>query len=385
MKTTTLAVSILSMFFGFVGFGTAGAENIEDVRQFIQTKKCPGCDLSGFSPPEDLMFSWMSNQPFYYTMGGDKPYAKEFMEMAQISVSHAIDFGGADLRDANLNGAILRLNFESAKFTSAFLRAAHLKGNFNQADFRNADLSVAVIHGMFREANFSHANLNGVLVYVWTDFSKANLRGANLSFANLSSTDLSGADLRDAEIDGVILHSPKRDEIGASYMAKIDEATQMPPKLRQIYTIVKDGAVGRDLSNLDLSGAYLAGVDFSGANLSGTNLRNANLFGANFEGADLQNADFTRAILTKTNLQYANMVGANFNGAITYDANIKNSQVDYSAKINSYFWSDHSMTRSIWFDGCNVMLMPYEAIEFPCPPTSGESTVWTMPDDWESK
>jgi uncharacterized protein YjbI with pentapeptide repeats len=137
---------------------------------------------------------------------------------------------GADLREANLSGAILF--------------GANLSGaNLFEADLSEADL---------REANLSGANLFGA------NLGGADLREANLSGANLSGANLGGADLREANLSGANLSGADLSRVDLSE-ADLREA---------------------DLREANLSGANLFEANLSGANLSGANLSGANLSGA---------------------------------------------------------------------------------------------------------
>ena len=81
---------------------------------------------------------------------------------------------------------------------------------------------------------------------------------------------------------------------------------------------------GKDLSDLQASGANLRGADLSGANLAdvdldqadlrGAKLTGANLAGASFIGANLDGADLSGAFLQDTEFVNASLDGTNFAG-----------------------------------------------------------------------
>jgi hypothetical protein len=100
----------------------------------------------------------------------------------QFGQFHETLFAGADLRDANLAGAWLRL----ADMRGADLRDAQLQGaDLFAAQLRGADLRNASLIG----ADLSFAFLEG-----------ADLRGAHLEGANLRGAKLDGADVRHAHM-----------------------------------------------------------------------------------------------------------------------------------------------------------------------------------------
>jgi len=142
-----------------------------------------------------------------------------------------------DLRETDLQGAMIQRNFRGAN-----LREADISGAF----FKEADLSGAFI---------AHADLSG-----------ADLAGANLSGAYLNNADLSGAIL-----SGVIL----------------TEAYLSAAQLRNAYLVQAD-LIGADLTEADLSRAMLSQSDLSAANLNGALLTDAYLGEANLNGVDLR-------------------------------------------------------------------------------------------------
>lgn len=111
----------------------ARAENIEQLRQFLATKQCQQCDLSGSG-----------------------------LVLANLA--------GADLRGANLSGA----NLSQANLSGANLAGANLSGaSFNGANLTAANLRGASVNGTdFRNVYFVNADLTGV------SLDKAYVQGA---------------------------------------------------------------------------------------------------------------------------------------------------------------------------------------------------------------
>jgi uncharacterized protein YjbI with pentapeptide repeats len=172
----------------------------------------------------------------------------------------AVALTGADLQEANLQGAYLRgANLQGANLRGAFLHRADLQEAILQrADLRGADLQEAIL----QRADLRDANLQGA------DLQRANLRGTYLQQAFLQGANLRGADLRDANLQGA------------------------------------------NLQGANLQGAYLQQAFFQGAYLQQAFLQQADLQGADLRGAYLQQADLHRADLQGANLQGAYLRGA---------------------------------------------------------------------------
>ncbi len=168
------------------------------------------------------------------------------------------------------------------------------------------------------------------------ELSKANLNRANLNQANLNQTNLSGASLsyaslRDADLRGANLS-------GASFSGtdlsntQIDGKTAIHAKWRLVWTIVNQGARGKNLRAIDLRGANLRNTDLRGADLSRADLSEAELTKADLSqarlanaflnGADLRGANLTGADLKGANLTGADLKGAGIAGADVRDANL---------------------------------------------------------------
>ena len=105
-----------------------------------------------------------------------------------------VNISGAELRHADLMGAVLR----RANLSGCFLNPCHLY----HADLREADLTNALFNGSnmrgadLRGANLTGADLDRAIL------SDANLSGANLTNANLQRTSLIGANLSGANLSG---------------------------------------------------------------------------------------------------------------------------------------------------------------------------------------
>ena len=117
----------------------------------------------------------------------DNEKLKEILERHRKWLNDEDGGERADLRGANLYGAILRgadlhgANLRGANLYGAILRGANLRGaNLYEANLRGANLY---------EANLRGANLRGANLY------EANLRGANLRGADLCGANLRGANL----------------------------------------------------------------------------------------------------------------------------------------------------------------------------------------------
>jgi uncharacterized protein YjbI with pentapeptide repeats len=122
----------------------------------------------------------------------------ESMDLYNCYMSHTripmVDLHGADMRDSDFMGAMLR----RANLSGCYLNPSHLY----RADLREADLSRALLNGAnlrgadLRGANLESANLDRAIL------SDANLTGANLTGAVLSRTNLTGANFTDTNLTG---------------------------------------------------------------------------------------------------------------------------------------------------------------------------------------
>ena len=126
----------------------------------------------------------------------------EVMDLYNSYMSHVripqVDLSGADLRDSDFMGAMLR----RANLTGCYLNPVH----FYRADLREANLSRSLMSRAnlrgadLRSADLQNANLDQAVL------SDTNLSGANLTGANLSRTNLDRANLTGANLTGVTFH-----------------------------------------------------------------------------------------------------------------------------------------------------------------------------------
>ena len=112
------------------------------------------------------------------------------------------------------------------------------------------------------------------------------------------------------------------------------ENTENSDKLRLVQEILKNVAMGRELSGVDLSGADLNHACLSDANLSATNLIGANLSGASIIGANLSGADLKRAVLSGANLSGSDLRYASLIGSDLRYANVENTLFRYNQGIS---------------------------------------------------
>ena len=157
-----------------------------------------------------------------------------------------------DLREANLNGAIL----SNVNLILADLREANLMG---------IDLSGANLMG----ADLTRADLLG-----------ANLTGANLMGAKLTEANLKGADLGDAILQEVDLR-----------WADLSEVNLIGANLTQA-----------NLQGAILSDSLLSHTNFSGANLSEAILSRSILSKTNLSGSILSETDLSDAYISKIHI-----------------------------------------------------------------------------------
>lgn len=125
-----LAVALFSSTLGAAVLG----ENISDLQQLLETKRCTGCDLSNAGLVQSNLAGAKLDQA----------------NLVGANLSQA-NLSGADLRGANLNGASLH----GANLTGANLSGANLSG----ADLRGAYLTNATLAG----TNLEAAYLQGVM------------------------------------------------------------------------------------------------------------------------------------------------------------------------------------------------------------------------------
>jgi len=162
-----------------------------------------------------------------------------------------VDLSGADLRDSDFMGAMLR----RANLSGCYLNPVHMY----HADLRQADLSRTLMNRAnlrgadLREADLQNADLDSATL------SDANLTGANLTGANLARATLDRANLTDANLTDVIFH-------------------------------------GAALTRANLSGANFSGADLYAAILNdtpvtGTKFANSKIGYTVFQNCDLSDAE----------------------------------------------------------------------------------------------
>ncbi|MBD1879277.1 pentapeptide repeat-containing protein [Coleofasciculus sp. FACHB-T130] len=213
------------------------------------------------------------------------------------------------LDKADLSGIL----FKGASLTGASLRNSRFLGagedgrlgtfddwitDFNGADLKEANLSGALLSRVpLNRTNLIRATLN-----------RANLSQAQLVGANLSSAKLIGADLRQAVLENASL-------TGADLAnANFTQSNLSSARLGQV------SAVGAKfpfalLTNSNWQGADLSEADFQNANLQKADLSATRLVGANLAQAQLQNANLQNTNLSAADLRGANLAGANLKGA----------------------------------------------------------------------
>jgi uncharacterized protein YjbI with pentapeptide repeats len=174
------------------------------------------------------------------------------------------------------------------------LSAANLAGlilvdaNLSNANLSNANLSNANLVN----ADFQNTNLSNSL------FNRANLIGANFTSAILEDTDFRGSNLISATFNKVNLEK-----------IIIDNETRLNQKWDLVLNLLREGGIGRNISEKDLSGAHLSGIDFSGANLKGTDLSDTNMSDTNLSNTILYGTKLLDANLKGSNLSRAKIDG----------------------------------------------------------------------------
>jgi uncharacterized protein YjbI with pentapeptide repeats len=186
------------------------------------------------------------------------------MDLYGSYMSHAripmVDLSGADLRDSDFMGAILR----RANLSGCYLNPIHLY----RADLRQADLSRTLMN-------------------------RANLRGADLRDANLQNADMDNATLSDANLTGANL-------TGANLArANLDRA---------------------NLTNADLTNVVFHGAALTRTNLTGANLSGADLYAAILNDTPLTGTQFAGCIIGYTVFQNCDLSDATGLDQVRHDA-----------------------------------------------------------------
>ncbi len=215
------------------------------------------------------------------------------------------NFGGMDLREANLS----RANLHHIDLSGADLSVANLSGaNLSGADLRGARLNVAKLSG----ANLSGANLSGCILNV-ANLVRADLTGANLSQAALIRAELMRADLKQATLDSADLGGAQLQE-AQLHQANFSRA---------------------NLSEVSFHRAILADAVFDQANLRGADLNRANATRANFRNAELRLANLSEILLTSADLHGANLRWANLTGARMRGADLTEAKLSGAAIVGA--------------------------------------------------
>jgi len=183
----------------------------------------------------------------------------------------SIDLRKADLRDAELPGAMLHdANLSSCDFRDALLDNANLSfatlsgSNFTRARLRAAELrQETVLRGNFGYVDASAAN-----------FDEAELRSCNFNGARLVGTNFCTAICKDSDFVEATLNRS-------------------------------------DLTQTDFRDSNLTRASFMGASLEGADLRRCVLSGASFNSAILTNANLLGAHCDTTDLAGAKLTHAN--------------------------------------------------------------------------
>lgn len=193
-------------------------------------------------------------------------------------------FIGAVLRDANLNGAVVRrTNFATIyySFNGPYVGAGiTLAQLYSTSSYQAHDLSEINLYGnKLAGANFVGQNLTDADLRYATltnaDFRDANLTNANFYTATLTDADFTGAEVRGAAFP--------RYHDGTKFIGGIT--------LAQLYSTASYQA--QDLSEIDLSYNDLTGANFAGQNLTNANFYAATLTDADLNGAEVRGATFS--------------------------------------------------------------------------------------------
>ncbi|MCL1470764.1 pentapeptide repeat-containing protein [Argonema antarcticum] len=216
-----------------------------------------------------------------------------------------IDLSGINFRETILTGA----SFQGSRFIGA--GEDNRLGTFDDAlaDLSGAELKQANLTG----AILNHISMQNASLILATlnqaDLFQANLKGANLSSAKLIAASLQQAVLENASLTGADLTE-----------ANLSQANLYGASLTRV------SAVGTQLQLANLTQSDWRDADLSGANLTRAVLKNANLSstrlkGTNFSSAQLQNVNLRNADLSMADFRGANLEGADFQGAIFVASN----------------------------------------------------------------
>ena len=171
-----------------------------------------------------------------------------------------VDISGADLRNSDLMGAVMR----RANLSGCYLNPSHL------------------YHADLRESNLTNALFNG-----------SNMRGADLRGADLSGADLDRTVLSDADLSGANLTNAN---------------------------LQRCSLIGANLSGTNLTGANFSGANLVRTNLSGATLNDADMFQTQIWACDMAGTDMTGAALGYTVLQDCDLRGVVGLDRVRHDA-----------------------------------------------------------------
>ena len=160
-----------------------------------------------------------------------------------------VDISGADLRNSDLMGAVMR----RANLSGCYLNPSHL------------------YHADLRESNLTNVLFNG-----------SNMRGADLRGADLSGADLDRTVLSDADLSGANLTNAN---------------------------LQRSSLIGTNLSGANLTGANFSGANLVRSNLSEASLNDADLFQTQIWGCNMAGTDVAGASLGYTVLQDCDLRG----------------------------------------------------------------------------
>jgi uncharacterized protein YjbI with pentapeptide repeats len=189
------------------------------------------------------------------------------------------NFGGSDLKDANLSKAHAR----SALFPQAKVASA----DFSDCDLRDASFFEAyAAHAHFDRAVMTKATLEKMQAYA-ARFCNTDLRAVRGIEASLVDCNFTGARVEGADFIGALF----------------------------------DGAImsGVSLREIKLTGAYLRGTNLQSAVLEGVSAYGANLQGADLTGATVADSDLSLATLVHAKLGNATIVNTRVFGISAWD------------------------------------------------------------------